>query len=117
MASKYHEVSALGLKLVIGKLGHNNYSKEEILNMEIIILEALEYRLKSDYLISEVHIYFQNKEDELKEKLWNNDIQFMKKELRYDLLESMKSKSYLSSFFMNCISLFHNFSLSSSSLF
>ena len=95
MASKYHEVSALGLKLVIGKLGHNNYSKEEILNMELEILQALEFKLKSDYLFSEVHIYFQRKQVELKERLWNNDIEFMKKELRYDLLESMKNINYI----------------------
>lgn len=51
IASKYTEVNPVSLKIIIEKIGHEKFEKQEILRAEQLILSKLNYKIpKTDYL-------------------------------------------------------------------
>ena len=56
IASKYYDLSPLGVELVAKELGHNEYSTKQILEMERKILEIISFRVPTTTILNEVSI-------------------------------------------------------------
>jgi hypothetical protein len=51
LASKYQEVVPIDLKLLLEKVAHNKFTKEDILAGEILILKKLNFKMPSNYFL------------------------------------------------------------------
>ena len=58
IASKHEEVRALSIKLVVKTLGHKKYTKKEIQNMEVYILQTIGFKIPKTTIFDEAIIKF-----------------------------------------------------------
>ena len=56
IACKHEEVKLLSISTVIKSLGHNKYSAREIFNMELKILQVIQFRVPKTTLYDEAII-------------------------------------------------------------
>ena len=77
LASKYEEVMPISMKVLIQKICHNKYTKEEIISAELLILTKLNFRIpKISYLDSIYQLVFSFDEKKQNERYLNQVYSF-----------------------------------------
>lgn len=69
IASKFEEVEAISISMIVREIGHNQYTEKEVLQMEKKILTNIFYRIPVISFYEETHILLTTLQKESEEKL------------------------------------------------
>lgn len=89
IASKYEEVFPLKLELICEKVSHNKFSKDDIKNKEIEILENLEFQIYGPNILKFLGIFSKqfienNSEEKFPNCLFQKALSYFAKMVLYD---------------------------------
>lgn len=78
IAAKYDEVESIGIEMLIRELGHDQFTQDEVLQMEKKILENVNYRIPINSVYEETNILLASLISESPEKIEESDLEVVK---------------------------------------
>lgn len=60
IACKVEEVEIVPIKTIVSVMGHDKFSKQDVTEMELLILKTLKYKMPTNSLYYETHIKLRN---------------------------------------------------------